>query len=294
MTPPRQPASTRPRPRAGCCRSQPGAVRPLRLASDEAPRRHSPRRCLGHDRPGHHRRAPAAEAPSSARCRSAGTLAIAIHVASTGPFVLYDYTQLEQNVARVATETDVAYAMILDRDGGRGRQPPARDRGNPLSGATLDRILSTDATVGPGAQRAGRRGADRLRGADPVDAERWAPARVGLSRHRMEAEIRRHAASAWSCWPSSSWPRRGWPRPWSPAGWRARAAARGGCGRDLRAGFERRRTTTRETRSDGSATAFNDMARQLHEQRSALLEQRTALEAADGEQLPPPVASYRT
>ena len=118
------------------------------------------------------------------------TLARDLAVASTGPLVLYDYTQLEQNVARVATETDVAYAMILDRDGrvaAHNHRPEMV--GTLLSGATLDRILSTDATV---AQELNEPDGEALYDfAVPirVDAQRWGTARVGLSRHRMEAEI---------------------------------------------------------------------------------------------------------
>src|SRR5207244_7996124 len=36
---------------------------------------------------------------------------------SYGPLLLYNYTALEQNVARVAGEADVVYALVLDADG---------------------------------------------------------------------------------------------------------------------------------------------------------------------------------
>src|SRR5260370_12628548 len=36
---------------------------------------------------------------------------------SSGPLLLYNYTALEQNVARVAAEEDVVYALVLDGDG---------------------------------------------------------------------------------------------------------------------------------------------------------------------------------
>ena len=36
---------------------------------------------------------------------------------SYGPLLLYNYTALEQNVARVAGEADVVYAIVLDADG---------------------------------------------------------------------------------------------------------------------------------------------------------------------------------
>ena len=109
---------------------------------------------------------------------------------STGALVLYNYTQLEQNVARLRTETDVAYAMILDRDGrvtAHNHRPEMV--GTLLPGSTLDRILSTDTTL-----------AEEIDGPDGealydfavpilVESQRWGTARVGLSRRRMEAEI---------------------------------------------------------------------------------------------------------
>ena len=122
--------------------------------------------------------------------RRGDTLARDLAVGSTGPLVLYNYTQLEQNVARVATETDVAYAMILDRDGrvaAHNHRPEIV--GTLLSGGTLDRILSTDATLAQ--ELYGPDGEALYDFAVPirVDAQRWGTARVGLSRRRMEAEI---------------------------------------------------------------------------------------------------------
>src|SRR5262245_62704443 len=108
---------------------------------------------------------------------------------STGPLVLYNYTQLEQHVARLDAETDVAYAMILDREGrvaAHSHRPEIV--GTMLSGESLDRILSTETTAqeleGPDGQGLYDFAVPML-----VDAERWGTARVGLSRKRMEAEI---------------------------------------------------------------------------------------------------------
>src|SRR5262249_46326775 len=36
---------------------------------------------------------------------------------SSGPLLLYNFTVLEQNAARVASEDDVVYAIVLDADG---------------------------------------------------------------------------------------------------------------------------------------------------------------------------------
>ena len=212
------------------------------------------------------------------------TLARDLAVGSTGPLVLYNYTQLEQNVARVATETDVAYAMILDRDGrvaAHNHRPEIV--GTLLSGSTLDRILSTDATLAQ--ELDGPDGEALYDFAVPmrVDAQRWGTARVGLSRRRMEAEItatRRQLvllavlvlAGAGL---ASALVARRIARPVRQLAAGAVAISRG----EL---VQRVEPTTSDEIGQ-LATAFNDMARQLHEQRSALLEQRTALEAAHGE-----------
>ncbi len=202
---------------------------------------------------------------------------------STGALVLYNYTQLEQNVARLDTETDVVYAMILDRD---GRVAAHNDRpeivGTLLSGSILDRILSTDATL-----------VQELDGPDGalydfavpirVETQRWGTARVGLSRRRMEAEIaatRRQLvvlavlvlAGAGL---ASALVARRIARPVRQLAAGAVAISRG----EL---LQRVEPTTSDEIGQ-LAAAFNDMAGQLHEQRTALLEQRTALEAAHGE-----------
>ncbi len=36
---------------------------------------------------------------------------------SSGPLLLYNFTALEQNAARVASKDDVVYAIVLDADG---------------------------------------------------------------------------------------------------------------------------------------------------------------------------------
>ena len=166
--------------------------------------------------------------------RRGDTLARDLAVGSTGPLVLYNYTQLEQNVARVATETDVAYAMILDRDGrvaAHNHRPEIV--GTLLSGGTLDRILSTDATLAQ--ELDGPDGEALYDFAVPirVDAQRWGTARVGLSRRRMEAEIaatRRQLVAAGRPRPGRGGARVGPGRPPDRA---ARPAAGGRRGRDL-------------------------------------------------------------
>jgi PAS domain S-box-containing protein len=116
-----------------------------------------------------------------------------------------------------------------------------------------------------------------------VDAQRWGTARVGLSRRQMEAEIadtRRQLvllavlvlAGAGL---ASALVAQRIARPVRQLAVGAVAISRG----ELVQRVEP--TTTDEIGQ--LAAAFNNMARQLHEQRSALLEQRSALEAAHGE-----------
>jgi PAS domain S-box-containing protein len=203
---------------------------------------------------------------------------------STSPLVLYNYTQLEQNVTRLTTETDVAYAMILDRDGriaAHSHRPEVV--GTLVTGPVLDRILSTEGAL-----------VQEIRGSDGgglydfavpirVDAERWGTARIGLSRRRMDAEIvttrRRLVLLAVlvlaGAGLASALVARRIARPvWQLA---AGAAA------ISRGELVQRVEPTTSDEIGQLATAFNDMARQLHEQRTALLQQRTALEAAHGE-----------
>ena len=216
--------------------------------------------------------------------RRGDALARDLAVVSTGPLVLYNYTQLEQNVARLATEPDVAYAMILDRD---GRVAAHNDRpeivGTLLSGGALDRILSTDASRPQ--EIDGPDGEALYDFAVPIriDAQTWGTARVGLSRRRMEAEIaatrRRLVVLAIfvlaGAGLASAVVARRIARPVRQLAVGAVAISRG----EL---VQRVEPTTSDEIGQ-LATAFNDMARQLHEQRSALIEQRTALEAAHGE-----------
>jgi len=203
---------------------------------------------------------------------------------STGPLVLYNYTQLEQNVARLTTETDVTYAMILDRDGrvaAHSHRPEVV--GTLLTGPVLDRILSTEGTLAQ--EIAGTDGGGLYDFAVPirVDAERWGTARIGLSRRRMEAEIvatrRRLILLAIlvlaGAGLASALVARRIARPVRQLAAGAVAISRG----EL---VQRVEPTTSDEIGQ-LATAFNDMAGQLHEQRSALLQQRTALEAAHGE-----------
>jgi PAS domain S-box-containing protein len=211
-------------------------------------------------------------------------LARDLAVASTGPLVLYNYTQLEQLVARLEGETDVAYAMVLDRDGrvaAHSHRPEVV--GTLLSGDILDRILSTENTL---AQEVATPDGQALYDfAVPmlVDAQRWGTARVGLSRRRMEAEIvatRRQLLGLAvlvlaGAGLASALVAQRIARPVRQLAGGALAISRG-------EPVQRIEPSTSDEIGQ-LAVAFNDMARQLHEQGAAVVEQRTALEAAHAE-----------
>jgi len=111
---------------------------------------------------------------------------------SEGPLLLYSYTTLEQSVARVAGEADVVYAIILDaeaRVAAHSRHPELG--GVALSGPADELAAKTDTFL---VQETVRRGTG-----EPIydfvvpiviDRQRWGTVRVGLSKRRMEAEIR--------------------------------------------------------------------------------------------------------
>jgi PAS domain S-box-containing protein len=111
---------------------------------------------------------------------------------SYGPLLLYNYTALEQSVARLATEADVVYAIVLDTDGTVAAHSRNAARvGESLSG---DVDHAAAAALEPLRQDASdRRGGAVYDFAVPVfvSGQKWGTVRVGLSKHRMEAQIRR-------------------------------------------------------------------------------------------------------
>ncbi|MBI2553886.1 MAG: HAMP domain-containing protein, partial [Candidatus Rokubacteria bacterium] len=110
---------------------------------------------------------------------------------STGPLLLYDFTALEQNVAQVAQETDVAYAIILDAEGRvAARSGRPAEVGSIPQDPVSQRALKADAplvqeTAAPDT------GLSLYEFVVPVTVEgqRWGTVRVALSKRRMEAEI---------------------------------------------------------------------------------------------------------
>ena len=90
---------------------------------------------------------------------------------SYGPLLLYNFTALEQNVARVAAETDVVYAVVLDADGRIAAHSRRAERVGEIFAPSRDPSLSDFAVP------------------VMVGREQWGTVHVGLSRRRMDAEI---------------------------------------------------------------------------------------------------------
>ncbi len=110
---------------------------------------------------------------------------------STGPLLLYNFTALEQNVARTAQEADVAYAIVLDAEGrvaasslnpghvGTEADDPVGRR------AAATSVLLLQETALP------KTGERIYEVAVPVEVQgqRWGTVRVAVSQERMEAAI---------------------------------------------------------------------------------------------------------
>jgi PAS domain S-box-containing protein len=115
----------------------------------------------------------------------AGSLA----AVSQGALLLYNFTALEQNVARVASEPDVIYAIVLDADGRVAAHSRYPDRvGHALKSkvdaeAARARVLIMQETT------ASHQSVLDFAVPILVNGEKWGTARVGVSKKRMEAEI---------------------------------------------------------------------------------------------------------
>ncbi len=112
---------------------------------------------------------------------------------STGPLLLYNFTALEQNVARVASEADVVYAILLDAEGKVAAHSRHPERvGLPLKGEVGKTAAGTETLL---VQETVLKdtGESLYDFAVPVKVEgqRWGTVRIGLSRRRMEAQISR-------------------------------------------------------------------------------------------------------
>jgi PAS domain S-box-containing protein len=111
---------------------------------------------------------------------------------SYSQLLLYHYTALEQSVARIASEADVLYAIVLDAEG----KVAAHSRNAARVGESLtgDVDLAAAAAREPLRQdRWDRRAGASYDFAVPifVNEEKWGTVRVGLSKARMQAQISR-------------------------------------------------------------------------------------------------------
>ncbi|MFQ5830939.1 MAG: ATP-binding protein [Candidatus Methylomirabilia bacterium] len=125
--------------------------------------------------------------------RRGEVIARSLAAISTGPLLLYNFTALEQNVARVAGEVDVVYAIVLDAEGKVAAHSRHPERvGFALEGAIHERAAETGTALVQETVRA-ETGEAIYDFAVPIQVERqrWGTVRVGLSKRRMEAEIRR-------------------------------------------------------------------------------------------------------
>jgi two-component system sensor histidine kinase AtoS len=123
--------------------------------------------------------------------RRGEVLARGLAASSLPPLLLYNFTALEQNAARVAGEEDVVYAIVLDADGRVAAHSHAPATvGAPLEDAVSRRAARSETALVQEAD--GPDGASLYDFTVPVviDDRKWGTARVGMSKHRMEAEIR--------------------------------------------------------------------------------------------------------
>ena len=125
--------------------------------------------------------------------RRGESLAQSLAAMSYGPLLLYNFTALEQNAVRVSTEADVVYAIVLDADGRVAAHSRHSERVGLSLGSAVDRRVA-EAQV-PVTQTAvlAETGDAIYDFAVPVqvDRQKWGTVRVGLSKRRMDAEIRR-------------------------------------------------------------------------------------------------------
>lgn len=123
--------------------------------------------------------------------RRGDVLARGLAATATTPLLLYNFTSLEQNVARIAGWDDVVYAMVLDADGRVAAHSHAAQAIGTVAGDRASRRVQQ--AVAPLVQEIAGPGRTPIYDfAAPiiVNGVRWGAVRVGLSKRRMEAEIR--------------------------------------------------------------------------------------------------------
>jgi PAS domain S-box-containing protein len=199
---------------------------------------------------------------------------------SYGPLLLYNFTALEQNVARVAAETDVVYAMVLDADGKVAADSRRPERvGSALEGSVHERAaraaepLTQETVVAASGEAIYDFAVPVI-----VDRQKWGTVRVGLSQRRMDAEIHQTrlelivlaAATLLLGGVAAALVARRIAGPVQALEQRAGAIARGELAQHIEP------TTGDEI--GRLAVAFNHMAAQLYQQRAALEEAHSELE----------------
>jgi PAS domain S-box-containing protein len=123
--------------------------------------------------------------------RRGEVLARSLAAISTGPLLLYNFTALEQNVARAAAEADIVYAMVLDAENklaAHSQEP--QNVGVGLEGPVHARAAATEKpltqeTISSHTNEAIYDFAVPIL----VEGQKWGTVRVGLSKRRMEAKI---------------------------------------------------------------------------------------------------------
>jgi PAS domain S-box-containing protein len=111
---------------------------------------------------------------------------------SHAPLLLYHFTLLEQNVARLALEEDVRYAIILDGEGRVAAHSARPELVGLVLPGEVDRRAA--ATLDPIVQKTRTETGEVLDDfavAVLVSQQKWGVVRVGMSRQRTEALIRR-------------------------------------------------------------------------------------------------------
>jgi len=125
--------------------------------------------------------------------RRGEVLARSLAATSTGPLLLYNFTAIEQNVTQVAREADVVYAIILDAEGkivAHSRRPELV--GSVLKGPVPERAAeASQLLVQESVQRKSGEALYDIAFPVYIEGQKWGTARVGLSKRRMDVQIRR-------------------------------------------------------------------------------------------------------
>jgi PAS domain S-box-containing protein len=124
--------------------------------------------------------------------RRGEVLARSLAAISRAPLLLYNFTALEQNAARVGHEPDVVYALVLDGDGRIAAHSHRPDLVGSPPATELERRAAAAETFLVQEIETPRAEPNLFDFAVPVvvEGQRWGTVRVGVSQARMEAAIR--------------------------------------------------------------------------------------------------------